>query len=224
MNKYTSFNLMALAQVRSFGELLELVAKTPYHDIIKPFAPKEEDGEEGQIDYAGCELKLRTYYFRRLLESSESFGGESARKLRDIIGAQIDFINIINSYRMTVYFNAEADEIRERMIPIYLHIPEKKMYDLYAARDKEEFIKLLAETRYGREFTENGLDVNSHETAVVQLRYIRTKRFFSMARGAPECFYTFNTLREIELKNIIMIIEGIRYSLPAKEIGELLIV
>ena len=57
----------------------------------------------------------------------------------------------------------------------------------------------------------------------VQLRYKQTKRAFSRAVTAPECFFTFNMLMETEVKNIIRIIEGIRYSLPAKEISSLII-
>ena len=61
------------------------------------------------------------------------------------------------------------------------------------------------------------------EMSLVQFRFLKTKRAFSRSTSAPECFYTFNQLAEIEVKNIIRIIEGIRYSLPTKEIAELII-
>lgn len=220
MNRYTSFDLMKLAQVRSYDELLELTPKCGYHSILKEFRP-----EEGMlINYAGIELKLRTYYYRRLIESVKAFGGDTEKHLNSFIGTQIDMINIINSYRMIRSFNADADVIKARMIPIYLKIPEKKMFELYSAHDSEEFMKLLSGTLYGRAIAEEGLDLDNPETAFIQLKYRQTKRAFAMSWNAPECFFTFQTLREIELKNIIRIIEGIRYSLPAKEIGELLIV
>lgn len=224
MNRYTSFNLMSLAQVRSYSELLSLTAKTPYHDILLGFKPEMlPDGTDGHINYAGCELKLRTYYFNRLIESLNSFGGESRRKLRSFIGTQIDMINIINAYRMTKYFNDDEKEIKARMIPIYLKAPEKKMDELFAARDEKDFLDKFSKTYYGREIAEAGLDMKNPEAALITLRYMQTKRVFGSARSAPECFFTFNALAEIEIKNIIRIIEGIRYSLPAKEISELLI-
>ena len=220
MNRYTSFDLMELARVRSFSELLSLTEKTPYHDILKKYTP-ENEGDI--IDYAGCELSLRTYYSNRLVASLKQFGGETEKRLRSYIGTQIDMINIINSYRMTRYFNAECDEIKARMIPVYLKIPEKKLDELYSARDDKEFLKIFSETYYGREIAEKGFDMSNPEAALTQLRFKQTKRAFSSSRSAPECFFTFNSLAEIEVKNIIRIIEGIRYNLPAKEMSELIV-
>lgn len=219
MNKYTSFNLMELARVTSFDELLSLTEKTPYYGILKANKPDEN----GHINYPAIELKLRTYYSNRLAESLKKFGGGTEKRLRSYIGTQIDMINIINSYRMKRYFNADSDEIKSRMIPIYMRIPEQKMDELYSSRDDKDFLEKLSRTYYGREITEKGFDMKNPEMSLVQFRFLQTKRAFSRSTTAPECFYTFIQLSEIEVKNIIRIIEGIRYSLPTKEIAELII-
>lgn len=219
MNKYTSFNLMELAKVGSYDELLSLTEKTPYYSILKANKPDES----GHIDYPAIELKLRTYYSNRLVESLKKFGGETEKRLRSYIGTQTDMINIINSYRMKRYFSSDYDEIKARMIPIYMRIPEQKMDELYSAKDDKDFLEKLSRTYYGREITEKGFDMKNPEMSLVQFRFLQTKRAFSRSTTAPECFYTFIQLTEIEVKNIIRIIEGIRYSLPTKEIAELII-
>ncbi len=225
MNRYTSFDLMELAHVRTYEQLLQLVEKTPYFDILAETAPpKKEDGTFGHIDYGLCELKLRTYYAGRLISSVESFPEASRDKLRSYIGSQLDMINIINAYRMTKYFHAGDEVIKKRMIPIYLNISEKKMDELYAAEDEKVFIERLGQTYHGRQIAALGLDMSDPESALLRFRYRQTLRAFRMAFNAPECFFTYNTLRELEVKNIIRVIEGIRYSLPAKEISELLII
>ena len=124
---------------------------------------------------------------------------------------------------MKRYFNADSDEIKSRMIPIYMRIPEQKMDELYSSRDDKDFLEKLSRTYYGREITEKGFDMKNPEMSLVQFRFLQTKRAFSRSTTAPECFYTFIQLSEIEVKNIIRIIEGIRYSLPTKEIAELII-
>lgn len=225
MNKYTSFDLMELAQVRSFSELLSLTEKTPYYSILKELAPeKQPDGSEGHIDYSKCELRLRTYYAKRILESLSAFGKETENKLKDFIGTQFDIINIINSYRMTKYFHADEKDIKSRMIPIYLKIPEKKLDELFGAADEKDFMDKFAKTYYGRAVAGEGYDLSNPETALVRFRFKQAKRAFSRAQSAPEAFYMFNYLQEIEVRNIIRIIEGIRYSIPPKEIWELLII
>ncbi len=224
MNKYTSFNLMELAQVRSFDELLELIERTPYYDILKDQAPAAgENGNKTMADIPRCELKLRTYYFNRLLDSLESFGSDARKRIKRYITSQIDMINIINAYRMKRYFNADKEEIKARMIPIYERIPEKILDGLYGAMGEKEFIERLSKTCYGREISDAGFDIKNPEAALMRLRHKTTKRTFSRSRTAPESFITFNTLAETEVKNIIRIIEGIRYSLPVKEMSELLI-
>ncbi len=68
-----------------------------------------------------------------------------------------------------------------------------------------------------------GCDINDVERAIQIYRYNKTKRAFSRSQTPAECFYTFNWLMDCELKNIIRIIEGIRYSLTARDISEMLI-
>lgn len=225
MNKYTSFDLMELAQVRSFTELMSLVAKTPYYDILKEFAPEiHEDGSTEHIDYAGAELKLRTYYGNRLLESLSAFDKAAQKELREFIGTQFDIINIINAYRMIRYFGMETGKVKSRMIPIYTRIPEKKLNELFSAESEKDFLEKFSRTYYGRVVAEEGYDIHDPETSLLRYRLRAAKRVFSRAQSAPVAFYTFNYLQEIEIKNIIRIIEGIRYSLPSKEIAELLLV
>ena len=206
--------------VYTYDELLDLTAKTPYHDILKKYKPELADGH---IDYAACELSLRTYYSGRLVASLHKFGGETEKRLKSYLGTQIDTINIANAYRMIHFFNADQQTVKSRMIPVYLKIPERKMDELYSAQNDQEFLKTLAAGYYGREMAEQGIDMAEPDTALARLRFKQTKRAFSSARSAPECFFTFNSLAEVEVKNIIRIIEGIRYDLPAKEISELLI-
>lgn len=224
MNRYTSFNLMDLAHVRSFAELLALVEKSPYYDILKAYQPKmNDDGSEDRINATGCELSMRTYYYVRLLESAEAIGGESARKLKKLIGSEIDIINIINAYRMKKYFNADGADIKKRMIPIYENIAERRLDELYSSQDEKEFITRLSSTYYGRAIAEQGYDMKKVEASLTKIRCKQTKRAFSRSTSTPECFYTFNKLADIEVRNIIRLVEGIRYSLPVKELSSLII-
>ena len=225
MNKYTSFDLLGLAKVKSYDELLELISKTPYYNILKNYKPKEnENGSAGHINYAACELELRTYYSRRLLDATDNFGDITREHLKNFICTQIDMINIINAYRMTRYFNADAKDIKLRMIPIYQKIPERVMDELYGADDEKDFLTKLSRNYYGRAIAEAGFDMSNPEMALTRLRHKQTKRAFARAQSAPECFFIFNSLAELEVKNIIRIIEGIRYELPAKDISQLIVV
>lgn len=214
MNRYTSFDLTELARVRDFNGLLALIKGTPYAGIIKTMPPDTN----GYMDYPACELALRTYYFRRLLKYAEKTNDD---EIRSFICSQIDMINIINAYRMKKHFNMTPEQVKAAMIPIYLAVPEKKIDALYAAKDMEEFAKQLRNTVYGRELTDD--ELSAPEQALQRLKLRRARRAFSMAFSPPVVFYAFNTIADTEINNIIRIIEGIRYSLPADEISRLII-
>ena len=180
---------------------------------------------QGAVDNAKYAYVMDEGYLRMmtLKERAKSGNGGKEKRLKSYLGTQIDTINIANAYRMIHFFNADQQTVKSRMIPVYLKIPERKMDELYSAQNDQEFLKTLAAGYYGREMAEQGIDMAEPDTALARLRFKQTKRAFSSARSAPECFFTFNSLAEVEVKNIIRIIEGIRYDLPAKEISELLI-
>ena len=217
MNRYTCFDLNELAKITDFDSLSELLKDTPYRKLLLPFRPKAG----AQVDYRGAELALRTYYFKRILSAAETFG---ENELSDHICAQIDIINIINAYRLKKNFSRSKEQIISAMIPIYNKLPRYKMEALYGARDEEEFVSILEKTSYGREAKQNGIDLSFPEQAMQHVRYLRVKRSFAMSQSPPLSFFTYNSLCETELKNVIRIIEGIRYKLPVTDIDQLVIV
>lgn len=218
MNDYLSFDMIGLAQVKSFSDLLDFTSKTEYHNLLKFFAP--EEGEK--IDYTGCEVRLRRYYYNRLMESAKLFGKKTADELSEFIGVQTDLINIINSYRMTAYFHEDAEKIRRLMLP-FGHMSQEKMEELYASADGEDFTRRLEKTYYGRLMKRSGIESDDLETAALRLQYDHFRRELASVQEAPAAVYAFNYLMENEVRNIIRVIEGIRYSVPRKNIEPLLI-
>ncbi len=227
MNRHTRFDLVALAKVRSFDELMQVVGKTGYGDMLKRFRPREG----GRIDYPAVELALRTDYYDKLIHSTYVFPDNV--QLEEFLRERIDMINIINAYRMKVHFSMDGDEIRSRMIPVpeydsstdrlIQHITQRKLDEMYAAPDRESFLRLLSASWYGREMEREGLTQMPTERALETLQHRRTRHAFAMANSTPAVFFTFNSLLETEINNVIRVIEGIRYSLPVEEISTLII-
>ena len=216
MNRYTCFDLNELPKADTFPKLLAVLRKTPYYKLLEGFAP--EKGQ--QINYRKCELVLRTDYYNRLLKSSDELSDDS---LSNYLCSQIDIINIINAFRLNKNFHASKEDIIAAMIPIYRRLPKKKFEELYGAEDEKEYQTLLAKTIYGREVAKLGIDFISTEESLHYVRYLHTKRSFAMSQLPELTFFTYNRLMEIEMKNIIRIIEGIRYNVPVQEISKLVI-
>ena len=101
-----SFDLLEIAKIRSFKELLTVLNKTDYYNVLRDI----KEDENFNVDFMECEVKLRTHYLKKFLKIVErDFTGYAKEELKHQIEVQVDLINIINTYRMKSAFNAGID-------------------------------------------------------------------------------------------------------------------
>lgn len=207
----SSFDLMALAKASDLQSLLKVIRHTPYFDILKNI----HTDSRGHIPYTECEVRLRTYYLRWLIENAKNcVHGKSKKALLDQINVQTDVINLINAYRMKKYFYADAETLKKNMLPFYGRLSKEKQFVLFEAKTPEEYLKLLSGTSYGRKMemlTEN-MPSEQFERELVRIRCSLAKRSLMFSEDAAVSLYSLMYLSEVELNNIINIIEGIRYN------------
>ncbi len=218
LQELISFDLIELARVTDFKELLVFLKKTPYDDVLKTV----KTDADGKVDVTECETVLRTYYIERL-KRSLNFKKSDVDQFISFLETDIDLINVINSYRLTAFFDASADDIEKDMLPVGGRLSPVKKREIYSAINSEEFIKRFSKTIYGRQMIENGYDINDLERSANKLRYKYAKLMLKRSQSAPLSVYSFIFLLEIEVKNIISIIEGIRYGVEPSKIAPLII-
>lgn len=218
INKLTSFDLIGLAKLRDFKELLEFLRKTPYYDVLK----KVEVNPEGHADVTKCETLLRSYYIN-VMKNSLHFKKNDVKQFVTLLETDIDLINVINAYRLTAFFGENADTIEEDMLPFYGKLSAARQKEIYSAPNSEEFIRRFSKTYYGKLMIENGYDINNIEHSARQLRYKYAKSALKRSSSAPLSVYAFIFLLEMEVRNLISIIEGIRYGVEAGKIASLII-
>ena len=224
LDPYLSFSQEKLARAETPAEIIEAVAQTPYAAVLRKFSSK------GDIvrDYSACEIGLRACCMERILkEAEETVKGDDLDALKTLIGEQIDLINLINAYRLKRIFSVEEDMLREMMLPIDGRLPKRVMEQLYAAPDLGAFIEVLQTTRYGRML--DGL--SSAETpesvrlehAFQTLRWKSARTALHFSGHAAVSLYAVHVLYQIEVRNLITIIEAIRYGKSVPYIQSLLI-
>lgn len=218
INHLTSFDLLELAKINDFTGLLEFIRKTPYYDILKDISPDED----GKVDVTKCETLLRTYYIN-MLRNSADFRSSDSKQFISFLETEIDLINIINSYRLTAYFDASEDDIEKDMLTIHGRITDERHREIYSAPNAEEFIRRFAKTYYGKQMLRNGYDIANIEQSARRLRHKYARSILRRSGSAPLSVYAFIFLRETEVQNIISIIEGIRYGVESNKIASLII-
>lgn len=218
VNHLTSFDLLELAKINDFKGLLEFIRKTPYYDILKDISPDED----GKVDVTKCETLLRTYYIN-MLRTSADFRSSDSKQFISFLETETDLINIINSYRLTAYFDASADDIEKDMLTFGGRLPAERHREIYSAPNAEEFIRRFAKTYYGKQMIQNGYDITNIEQSARRLRHKYARSILRRSGSAPLSVYAFIFLRETEVQNIINIIEGIRYGVESSKIASLII-
>ncbi len=208
--KKASFNLIELAKAKNFNELLKVIEHTPYHGIISHIEPDEH----GIIPYTKCEVLLRTHYLKQLLETvNKHFNAKTRKVLSEQINVQTDIINIINGYRMKTYFNGDAKTLKVNSLPFYGKISEKKRKEIFEAESSADYLKRVSKTAYGQlmENLDENMDSMLFEKELERLQCGFAKRALQFSDNAAVSLYSYMYLAEVEVKNLINIIESIRY-------------
>lgn len=217
MNEYAVFEFSEITQVKSFDELLDVLEKTPYKNIIKKF-----NAPNGEINLSECELALNLYYYQSLLDSIEKhFHGDTKAELIDIVKIEIELNNLSLICRLKHYFNKSSADIKKELIPIFYRLNERKIDHLIEQQDKQSYIKAMAFGKYGRVISETEFD--HVEGYTKRLKFKLNRKMMRFTSNAPISFFTLMSLTQIEIENITTIIEGVRYNVDKTEIEKLLI-
>ena len=205
---FTSIN--DINEVTNEEEFYNKIKKQEYYSIFEEFIESENG-----IPLEELEVKLDKYYFKKIFKSVEN-----NKELENLIGTEIDLLNIITIYRSNMYFNYTEEEIKNILIPINYKINKKDISELINSTDFEEIIKILEKTPYKNTFKdENNIEHDKNKFLYdMYIKYFREKLF-----NLCTVFCNINLI-DIEIKNIINIIEGIRYNIDKTEIQKKIVV
>ena len=209
----TQISLIELAKAESMKDILLVVRHTGYYNVLKT-VPCDE---KGHVDYLSCEIKLRTFYYQWLTDTvKKDFPKSDATELLDLIRTQIDLINIINAYRMKKHYALSSDEIETRLLPFYKKLSRRVRTELFESETSEDFLCAFSKTYYGK-----NIDFEPSGNFEIQIRKIQSRmarKALAFSQSAAVSIYSLVLLNDIEVKNIISIIEGIRYGRNSESI------
>lgn len=216
-------NLLELAKVRSFDDLLGCLSNTHYHKILCKHEPTEENPK---IDYISCEHSMYNHFFKRLFNMINNKMKKSEKiELNRLVGTRLDNLNICNIYREKVLFKSEPNQIKKRIFPFFRSLTKDKIEAVISSPDLDQMNKLVQEL-FANDNKINEMSeqkVYYVENYTSRLRHKLCKHYLHLSNNVSTVFYAFYVLSQIEISNLIYIIEGIRYNVSQNEIKNLLI-
>lgn len=217
LREYATFDFQELARVRNYEQLLQVLDKTPYVHILKRF-----QAPNGEISFKDCELALKTYYYRTLLDNiDKNFKGKTKKELREIVLIEIELLNISMVYRLRRHFKKSPPEIKSQLLPFHYRMSDQVLDDLLSAEHRTEYIEKMKLSRYNHRM--QGVEFNYIEDYTKRLKYMVIRKMMRFSTNAPITFFALISLLRIEVENLIIIIESVRYNNKDEDVQKLLI-
>lgn len=214
--KHSKLGLLELSKAESFEELVSMLKGTDYGKVLA----KLKCGEDGTVSYTDCELALRNSYYDKLLETvKKNYHGNEGHELAEMIHREIDSRNIINTYRMKIFFGYSVEDIKKHQLK-HGHLGSKRMNMLFECDSKDDIIDWTDKTAYLR----HSKDTEYIEAKIQNARYKYLSHEIHASVSAPVVMYAFIQLCETEVSDVVHIIEAVRYGADTAEIESKLIV
>jgi V/A-type H+-transporting ATPase subunit C len=202
ITKYSDLDLLELSRAESFTELVKLLRTTEYY---KPLV-RVRLADDGTVDYTECERRLRTQYYSNIIaEAEKAFPDSQSEEVVRMVKADIDFLNMVNAYRMKAFFGFSAEQIKAHQIKI--SNIGRKLDSYYALETPEQMLEWLSKNRLQGEISDSELI----EVEMQRDKFRRLEHRIYRSFNAPVVLYAFTQLCDYETSNITHIIEGIRY-------------
>lgn len=211
----TGIDLWKCAEAKSLHELAEILKETKYYTIFKPFVVGDREYTDINI-----EMSLDNDYLLGTMDAlSKLLSGDQKKGAEDFWGQEIDIMNILWIYRCKKYYNNTKEEILVHIVP-YRYKISKEFISNLASSDIKEFKSIMLQTKYGKIFDNDDDRIWEQNLRIFLYKLYKHHLRSDTYNFASIMAYVY--LKEVDIKNIITITEGVRYNLEPLEIKKLL--
>ena len=204
VNKSAEIDLLKLSDVTTIEQLFEVLADTPYYKWLTAVAGRE-------MSYSEIEASLLKAYYSNAYNLLIKDKKVEAAK---VLARYCELSDISLMYRINLFYHGDR-----RLLDYAYKIPYKLKKDSYdrllSANGIEEFTAILRDTPYGQieDYTPQKAIEVAQKSQIRQ--HIKNIHFSS---DAPTVLLSYAFYGSAEVRDIVHIIEGVRYGLSPEEI------
>jgi len=204
--KHSKIRFESFEKCQSFDEFLTCVRDSIFYDVLARLPRRQGESP----DYTLTKAALTSRYYSDIMELIGSkYSGSIADSLKEGFGTRIDLQNIETVMRIKRFFPQMAERATEYLIPYWQHLRQSFFQKLIAASSQAEEIELLRSSHYSRLYAEKG--PSNFEDFSLQFRFEVCKKLLSAPVPSVFTPIAYLSLKEIEVRNIINIVECVRY-------------
>lgn len=213
---YNDIDFTALANAKDFDTFANMLSGTIYGKVFHSFIghPKRQNLFEIENALDLFYRNLVFNYMSKYLSKNEKGFAEKT------FGAETDIDNIMLIVRAKKYYGMTADMIYPYICTKSYRLKKEELQSIAEADSDSGMMDAIGKTCYARLFS-GGLK-NAESRISVYTLELHSRMFHKNPYSIESILY-FIKLKQIEIKNIIMIIEGIRYGVEPETIKGYLI-
>lgn len=216
-NERSELDLYKLAGSHSYSEMLSALYGTPYGKVLKPFESTYKD----PLTYLQMELALDKKLWETEKSIVEKYKGKSKQKLSQIIAFKNDMENLTRIYRLKRIAGEDKTAIVQFLNLNFTNFTKKDIDSMLEAETAREMLGSASESYYKKYFTKYSFE--SLEDFTAKILYDKFHKEIRYSTDPVIVMISYFFLAENEVKNIIHIVEGIRYGMSPEAISTVLV-
>ena len=213
---HTELDVPAMLESKTMEALIDKLKDTHYYKPLQPFVSEQTPNFlklDKVLDNLDCQKRIAGY--------KSQLSGSSRELALSLCATEIDVRNLFFIYRMKKLYSVPIGDIIANLIPHYHRISIKDFMAMAECSSLQEVVGMISKTYYGFIFQEGQESIwESNYSDYLYHMHLHNFRTHSNDIGIIMAYFF---LKENDIRNLITIIEGIRYQMPKESIASLLV-
>ena len=195
-------DIKGIETIENFNDFFQAIKRMGNYSFIKKF-------QSNDINIFEIENEIDKLYFENLYDEVKANAN-----LKNIIGSEIDLLNIEWIFRIKKYYNFDKQRLSNILINRYFRIRQTTLQKIINADSFDEVKEILSKTYYRKLF----LSETDFEENIDRFLYKINYKIFKEDVLSVAYIFAYINLVDYENNDIINVFEGIRYSMDKSEI------
>lgn len=206
-----------LQQATSFDEFTVLLSQTPYGRLVEPLLSSDSTYK----NLAALERILFNDLYSNLKAAiCKKYKGKSSKEIINYIEFISDMSIISSFYRLTENYPDFKNYQAGILSPSVTAFTSKEIGQFETASSPKEVLNIIKSSVYGKYFTEKFTNIDLFVRKLTVEKSVKNIRY---SQNPILSLFSYETVLQNEINNIIHIIEGVKYGLTPLELSDIIV-